>query len=476
VKVGEKKESRPGCPHADNGRILLCVLCASSGRSWDAPEPVRISKFLWWDGGGVLRSRSRWRGRRRRLEEDSTKRTKIINNPTYNDIMAMGSSKKNRQDERVRDAYSVWNNVDEVDVKILEGFSMLGPRNLALISKHLDLPTTTVRYRVKRMLDDSILFLHLNPFHTNMGLRKAVLFIEAEPGYEDVLLDCLRVNDYWLSLYRLYGQYEGCGGTWTIPKNNVQEFLEFLQCLKDIGIARSMEVNWTTCHEGIPVKTRWYDVEDQAWFFDWDEWLDEVETIEGDLPWTLIEPEDWPIRVDYTDLLIIKELEINGRQSLTDISTKLGISFETVKYHFREHVSKRGLVEGYQIEIYRFPSLISEFIFFKFEFDDYRQFKKFTLSLHDKPFPIWMGKVIGENALMAQVYLPKRDFRRFISALSTLLNKGLLKRYQYFFEDMFQVWRETIPYQHFKNGEWEYDLNKMKTEITAVLEKWHVDK
>ena len=92
----------------------------------------------------------------------------------------MGSSSKNRQDERVRDAYSTWNKVDEVDVKILEGLSMLGPRNLALISKHLDLPTTTVRYRVKRMLDDSILFLHLNPFHTNMGLRKAVLFIEAD--------------------------------------------------------------------------------------------------------------------------------------------------------------------------------------------------------------------------------------------------------------------------------------------------------
>lgn len=387
----------------------------------------------------------------------------------------MESSSTNRQDVKVRDAYSIRNKVDTIDVKILEGLSMLGPRNLALVAKHLDIPTTTVRYRVKRMLDNSLLFLHLNPFHTFMGLRKAVLFIEAVPGYEDVLLDCLRVNDYWLSLYRLYGPYEGCGGTWTVPKNRVEEFNVFLQCLTDIGVARSIEVNWTTCHEGIPVKTRWYDAVDQTWFFDWDEWIDEVETIEGELPWTLIEPDDWPIKVDIEDLLIIKELEIDGRQTLTDISKKLGISLETLKYHFREHVSKRGLIEGYQIEIYPFPSLISEYLFFKFEFDTYRQFKKFALSLHDKPFPSWMGKVMGENALMAQVYIPKRDFRRFISSLSTLINKGLLKRYHYVFEDMFQVWRETIPYQHFIKGKWEYDLKKMIAEINAVLEKWQVD-
>jgi hypothetical protein len=128
-----------------------------------------------------------------------------------------------------------------------------------------------------------------------------------------------------------------------------------------------------------------------------------------------------------------------------------------VKYHFREHISKRGLIEGYQVEIYRFPSLISEYLFFKFEFETYEKFKKFTLSLHDKPFPIFMGKVLGENALISQVYLPKWAFRNFISSLSILIQRGHLKDYHYVIEDMFQVWRETIPYEYFKDGEWHYD-------------------
>ena len=231
----------------------------------------------------------------------------------------------------------------------------------------------------------------------------------------------------------------------------------------------SAEVNWTTCHEGIPVRTKWFSNNDGVWSFHWDEWVNEVEVIEGELPWTMKEPKDWPLLVDYEDLLIIKELEIDGRQTLTKISKKLGIPLETLKYHFREHISKRGMIEGYQVEIYRFPSLICEYVFFKFEFHNYEQFKRFSLSLHDKPFPFHMGKVIGENAMTTHIYLPKWEFRKFIDALSVLINKGLLKNYHYVIQDMFQTWRETIPYQHFKNECWDYDLEPIYKQVDDII-------
>jgi len=374
-------------------------------------------------------------------------------------------------DEKLRDAFTTLGKIDDVDVKILEALSFLGPRNLALVAKHLEIPATTVRYRVSQMLDDSILFLHLNPYHTNMGLRKALVFIEAIKGYENLLLDCLRVNDYWLYLCRIYGPYEGWCGIWTIPKDNVDDFNFFFNSLIELGVAKSVEINWTTCHEGIPVKSRWFSIEENRWVFNWDEWIREVETIEGDLPWTLVEPDDWPIKVDYEDLLIIKELEKDGRKPLTEISKILNIPVETVKYHFREHISKRGLIENYQIEIFRFPSLSSELLFFKFEFDSYDNFKKFALSLHDKPFPIHLGKVIGENALTSHIYLPKKEFRKFIDALSTLIRQGLLKGYRYFIQDLFLQWRETIPYQHFENGMWKYDAYRQREELENIIRK-----
>ncbi len=374
-------------------------------------------------------------------------------------------------DDKIRDVYTVWKNIDEIDVRILEGLSQHGPRNLAFIAKRLDMPTNTVRYRVKRMLDKSILFLHLNTYHTHMGLKKAVVFIEAAPGFEDVLLNFLRVNDFWAFLCRVYGPYEGCGGIWTIPKENDRDFESFLQRLVDSGVAKSFEVNWTTCHEGIPVRIKWFNSDEKIWTFNWNEWTKEVETIEGELPWTLIEPNDWPIMVDNVDVLIIKELEIDGKISLSGISKKLGISEEKLKYHFREHVSKRDLIEGYHIDIARFPIPFSDYLFFRFEFDSYEKLVKFTISLHDKPFPINLGKVLRENTLISQMYLPKGEFRRFIDGLSKLIKMGLLKRYRYFIQDLNSTQRQTIPYEHFEDGKWHYDKDEHLKDLKNILQK-----
>ena len=45
----------------------------------------------------------------------------------------------------------------------------------------------------------------------------------------------------------------------------------------------------------------------------------------------------------------------------------------------------------------------------------------------------------------------------------------------YVLEDAFQMWRETIPYDHFKDGKWDYDSDLMKKGIKEVLQKWKLD-
>lgn len=378
-------------------------------------------------------------------------------------------SNKDGLDVRIRDALSAWKKLDETAVKVLEMLSILGPRNLTPIAKHLQLPESTLRYRVRRMISNSYLFLHLNPYHTNMGLKKAVTFVDAASGHEEDLIDFLRVNDFWVFLCRIHGSYEGCAGVWTIPVESVERFESFLSKLQDSGVARNFEVIWSTCFQGIPVSTRWFSFEGGTWVFNWEEWIKEVETIKGTLPHTLLEPDDWPIKVDYEDLLIIKELEIDGRASITDISKKVGIPLERAKYHFREHVLKRGLVEGYQVEIYGVPFILREACFFKFEFDNYEKMTKFALSLSDKPFATFVGKVLGEDALISHIKLPRWEFTNFIGTLSTLVRRGFLKQYHYTVQDMYQTWRETIPYEHFENGRWNYDNEKHLQKIEELL-------
>lgn len=375
-------------------------------------------------------------------------------------------------DIRVRDALTSWKKLDAIDVNILEGISQLGPRNLLQVAEKIQLPHTTVRFRLTRMLQDSLLFLHLNPDITKMGLKRAVVFMEAAFGFETSFLDFLEINDFWVFLCPIYGRFEGCTGIWAVPNDKTTQFQEFLRHLKDIGVVRKAEALWTTGFHYIPVSSRWFDAKEEAWTFNWDEWVDEVEAAEGELPRILEEPENWPLDADYTDLLILKELEIDARQSLPEISQKLGLPLSKIKYHYYEHVTKRGLFGGYNVEIYRFPFPLCEILFFKFEFDDYERMKKFALSLLDKPIAINIGKVMGENALICHIFLPKWQLRRFIQALSTLAKNGCLKSYHYYIQDMYHTFRETIPYEHFKRNKWHYDheshIEKIKTLYSKV--------
>jgi len=369
----------------------------------------------------------------------------------------------------VRDASSSWKRLDSIDVKILEGITRLGPRNLLQVGELIQVPHATVRFRLKRMLESSNLFLHLVPNTNNMGLKRAVVFIEAATGCEFDLLDFLKVNDFWVFLCPIYGKFEGYVGIWTIPCEKVSEFNAFLLKLQEIEVARDIECIWTTPFHSISVSSRWFDSDEKTWLLKWSDWIEEIENIEDKLPSLLCEPKDWPMEVDYTDLSIIAELENDAILSLSEISKILDLPRSTIKYHFYQHIQRRDLIGGYSVEIYRYPFPICEILFFKFDFDSYEKMRKFALSLLDKPIAISMGKVHGENSLISHIFLPKRELRRFIRALVILVKKGLMKSYHYYIQDMYRTMRETIPFEHFKNGEWSYSLDDQLKKIDNLL-------
>jgi len=140
----------------------------------------------------------------------------------------MSSMEIDNLDILVRDALTSWKKLDTVDVNILEGISHLGPRNLLQVAKKIQLPPTTVHFRLMRMLKYSLLFLHLNPDISKMGLKRAVVFMEAASGFETSFLDFFKVNDFWVFLCPIYGRFEGCAGIWAIPQDKTTEFQSFL--------------------------------------------------------------------------------------------------------------------------------------------------------------------------------------------------------------------------------------------------------
>jgi DNA-binding Lrp family transcriptional regulator len=350
-------------------------------------------------------------------------------------------------------------NLDNHDIAVLEGLSEHGPRNISKVARELNMPRGTVISRMEHM--SSLFFLHLGTtvYHTNLGLKKAVVFAKATPGQEDLLFNCLKVNKFYIYLTRCFGQFEGCVGIYIIPVEHTAEFKNFIEELERTGVTQNIDLFWSTCFHTVNLTKNWFDDEGETWVFPWKEWLEEVSSADDELPYTLKDPKDFPLRADETDLFIIKELEQDATVSFASIATKLGTSLQNVRYHYKTHVVKHGLIETFQMAILPFDRATSDMLFFIIKFSDKEKMSKFARSLLNKPFVFILGKILNENSLVSQIYLPRQEFRNFVDALSNLARAHLLESYDYVLQDLRAgKWsRETIPYQLFKNKAWIYN-------------------
>ena len=365
------------------------------------------------------------------------------------------------------------NKVHGIDVKVLEGLALYGPRNVSKVAAKLNMPTATLRRRINYLRSYFSLFLQGNIYHTHIGLRKVVVFAESRPGYEELLYQCLKTNDYWLYVSQCVGSPK-CLAIYGIPAGKEKEFEEFLHKLEELDSVCNVKFYFSTCFQNINVTSAWFDNASEEWIFSWDSWLKEVMTKKGRLPYTLKDPDGYPQKADWIDIMILKEFEKNCVIKLKDIAKMLGISSQGVKYHLENHVIKEKMFENPQILADHYKGLSPDTHYFRFVFNSYESLTKFACSLMNKPFARAAGKVYGRNQLFVQVYLPRQQLRNLTEALSKLVRAGFLNTYEYVIQDLAKTQRDTIPYQLFKDNTWLYDheayLEKLQSTVKRFLE------
>jgi len=350
--------------------------------------------------------------------------------------------------------------LDFSDMRILEGLGLYGPRNSTELARKLNLPREMLRKRLRRMSSHFSLRFHANIYHTNLGLKKAFVIAEAIPGYEDTLFECFKVNDFWIYVCRCYGMNEGCLGLYTVPKNHSDDFEQYFCLFEKLGVARNVKIFWSTCLQSVHSKCKWFNEQTGTWDFRWDEWIREIPLTGTQLPYTLIDPKDFPQKGDEIDVLILKELEKNPKITLVDLAKMFGKSQQFIEYHYRKHILRRGLLESFEVSFSQYNPAVSDLFLFIFRFDNNEKLARFLLSLLDKPFVLALGKILCENAAIADIYLPRSEFRNFIDALSSLTRAGILESYNYIIRDTRKRSRQTISYEYFKHGSWLYDHKK----------------
>jgi len=359
--------------------------------------------------------------------------------------------------------------LDSTDIEILEALGVYGPRNIKSLAEKIGMPVQTVRDRVKRFKSHFSLYLQANIYHTNIGLKKAFVFAKANSGYEDLLLECLKGEGYWLYLSACYAPPQSYYGIYGVPIDHTAEFEQFVREIEKLKVAESIKVFWSTSIQTINLTDKCFDHESGKWVFDWNKWIQEIENQGTQLPYTLIESDFYPQKADKIDILILTQLEIDATIKLREIAKMLNVSPQQVQYHFSGHVMEKGLIEGYAVLLPYFDET-SDIFCFRFNFDNNKDMAKFALSLQDKPFARGIGKIFGENALFVQIYLPRKEFGCFMNSLSTSIKKGLLRSYEYVIQDPSRPpQQQTISYEFFENNMWIYNHKKHMENLRNIV-------
>jgi len=359
--------------------------------------------------------------------------------------------------------------LDPTNARIIEGLGKYDPRNLLSLAEKTGLPPTTVAFRVKKLMTESYLTVRAKLNSPRLGLTKAVVVADTNRGFADTLSKTIQNINYWTYLAPCYGKFNGFYGIFSFPYGHVAELREYFEKAKQLGALSDYALFLTSNVFDVAPSFGWFDFEHKAWNFPWEKWTTEVLAGSQQFPAYLADPESYEILVDMRDILILKELEKDGLKDFTELAKIVDITPQGVRHRFHEHVLKRELLSGYEVAVLPYPLQVSDLCAFVVDFPNQTALSKFANSLKDKPFVISHAKVIGSNSLLVHFYVPKAEFTNLLSSFNRLTVKGIVQNFFYVFVDVSSFKRQTISYELFKNGTWEYSLREKIEKLTKVV-------
>jgi DNA-binding Lrp family transcriptional regulator len=361
--------------------------------------------------------------------------------------------------------------LDPINAKILEGLGKYGPRNLLSLAKSIRLPPTTVSFRIKKLTEDGHLKIRSRPDYSKLGLMRAAVIAEALPGFEDKLQKSIENIGYWTYITKCYGRFNGFYSVLAFPAENKKDLETYLKDAVRLKAFSRCNFYWTTNFCEVAPNFDWFDFERKEWNFKWQEWVDEVLNSSQTLSQHILESKRYPVMVDETDLLILKEMEKNGVVDFAQLAKVAGTTPQSIGYRFHRHIVKRKLIADHEISIFPYPSQVSDMCCFVINFKNEKTLASFSNTLHNKSFVINFGKVIGQNSLMVHMYTPKLEFPHLIDSLSHLARKNIISSFFYVTLDILSFKRQTIAYELFKNDTWIYDqrdsIERLKKSINS---------
>ncbi len=360
--------------------------------------------------------------------------------------------------------------LDEENIKILETMKQHGPRNLQQISRKSKLPYTTVYGRVAKLQSLNALRTFVHPSYSKIGLVRAMVLARPFPGKELLARDALRLPGYWLRIIRCFGEPNGYYSLQAIPAEHQQDFRLYLDQLVNRSIIKDYQLFWLGESFSPLANFEYYDPKERSWRFDWKEWAHTIESSRSTD--AKKSPTIATSGFDKKDLIILKELALDARVTLADLSKQLGMTLPATKYRF-DRLVKEGYVADYVIMVLPFVPEASDLCEIRLDFTNETYMKNAEKVFAKTPLVLTITPVVGLHSLAVRIYLPRQETTHLMNFLSSLARKEVLAGYSFIQLDPATQLTQTFAFKYYSDDSgWQYDNREYLQGVTSLVSKW----
>lgn len=225
--------------------------------------------------------------------------------------------------------------------QLVKLISEIGP-NISEISRRLGQFKESVRYRYKKKIVDKGFSVRAAVDHEKLGLKHLVLVVDFARecrGHARAVLTAMGELCYAVHFAKTLpdGHYLVMAA---VPSEFMEDFGRFVQSLGNLGLFASVETLEFEWARNLPMKAEFYDFDVGRWDLDWSSLPKHDHNSADYLPAK-------PVKFDYVDLVILRELQKDANTTLTEIASQAGVNYQKLAWHYLTHVVGRGLIKSY---------------------------------------------------------------------------------------------------------------------------------
>jgi DNA-binding Lrp family transcriptional regulator len=227
--------------------------------------------------------------------------------------------------------------------QLVQLLTEIGP-DIPEIARRLGQFKESVRYRYKEKILNRGFAVQAMPDYEKLGMKRVIMIVDFAPEYRQyasAILTAMNELCYVVNFYKTLPEGEYVVHA-SVPEEHVGKYMEFMKALGERGmfVLRDMlEFDW---FRNPPMRAEHYDFNTGRWDFDW--------SSAGQTDYSFAAKQrSGRVKFDKTDLLIIKELQMDANKPLIEIAKKLDINYKKLAWHHNTHVVGRRLIQAYRI-------------------------------------------------------------------------------------------------------------------------------